>query len=103
TPLTNFQASRGQSAPMLKHFAIFLCYAGGAVALALYGQQWLPLGGREQAIGLGLAALIGGGLLHEVYARLGREAFLAEKLLGLRLAQGEALEELSWTRRELAV
>jgi len=88
---------------MLKHFAIFLCYAGGAAALALYAPLWLPLVDREAAIGLGLAALLGGGLLHEVYARLGREAFLVEKLLGLRHAQGEALEELSWTRRELAI
>jgi len=92
---------------MLKHLAIFLCYAGGAAALALTGQEWLPQGlplsGRESAVGLGLAALIGGGLLHEVYARLGRETFLADKLLGLRLAQGEALEELNWTRRELAI
>ncbi|MGF1594539.1 MAG: EAL domain-containing protein [Kiloniellaceae bacterium] len=88
---------------MLKHLAIFLCYAGGAAALALFGPQWLPLSGPEAAVGLGLAALLCGGLLHEVYSRLGREAFLAEKLLGLRHAQGEALEELNWTRRELAV
>src|SRR3546814_9463560 len=92
---------------MLKLRASFLCYAGGAAALALYGPQWLPeglpLADRESAVGLGLAVLLAGGLLHEVWARLGREAFLAEKLLGLRLAQGEALEELSWTRRELAV
>src|SRR3546814_10570951 len=39
-PLTNFQASWGQSATMLKHLAIFLCYAGGAAALAFYGPQW---------------------------------------------------------------
>ncbi|MEQ9607033.1 MAG: EAL domain-containing protein [Kiloniellaceae bacterium] len=88
---------------MLKHLAIFLCYAGGAVALALFAPLWLPLTGPEAAVGLGLAALIGGGLLHEVYARLGRETFLVEKLLGLRQAQGEALEELNWTRRELAI
>ena len=88
---------------MLKHLALFLCYAGGATVLALYGQRWLPLAGRESALGLGLAALLAGGLLHEVFARLSREAFLAEKLLGLRLAQGEALEQLNWTRRELAV
>ncbi|MEO3427274.1 EAL domain-containing protein [Pelagibius sp. CAU 1746] len=88
---------------MLKHLAIFLCYAGGAVALALFAPLWLPLAGREAAIGLGLAALIGGGLLHEVYARLGRESFLVEKLIGLRHAQSEAMEELSWTRRELAI
>ncbi|GAB4355282.1 MAG: hypothetical protein Kow00114_05580 [Kiloniellaceae bacterium] len=88
---------------MIKHLAIFLCYAGGAVALALFAPLWLPLSGPEAAIGLGLAALIGGGLLHEVYARLGRETFLVEKLLGLRQAQGEALEELNWTRRELAI
>ncbi len=88
---------------MLKHFAIFLCYAGGAAALAVFAPLWLPLVDREAAIGLGLAALIGGGLLHEVFARLGRESFLVEKLIGLRHAQGEALEELNWTRRELAV
>jgi len=88
---------------MLKHLAIFLCYAGGALALALFAPLWLAQVSRDAAIGLGLAALIGGGLLHEIYARLGREAFLAEKLLGLRLAQGETMEELSWTRRELAI
>ncbi|WP_193368596.1 EAL domain-containing protein [Pelagibius marinus] len=88
---------------MLKHLAIFLCYAGGAVALTLFAPLWLPLSGPEAAIGLGLAALIGGGLLHEVFARLGRESFLVEKLIGLRHAQSEALEELSWTRRELAI
>ncbi len=88
---------------MLKHLAIFLCYAGGAVALALFAPRFLPLSGPEAAIGLGVAALLGAGLLHEVCARLGREAFLAEKLLGLRQAQGEALEELNWTRRELAL
>src|SRR3546814_2361525 len=80
-PLTNFQASWGQSATMLKHLAIFLCYAGGAAALAFYGPQWLPeglpLADRESAVGLGLAVLLAGGLLHEVWARLGREAFLA--------------------------
>src|SRR3546814_18916977 len=92
---------------MLKHLAIFLCYAGGAAALAFYGPQWLPeglpLADRESAVGLGLAVLLAGGLLHEVWARLGREAFLAAQLLGLRLAQGEALEALLWTRRALAV
>lgn len=88
---------------MVKHLAIFLCYAGGAAALALYGDRWLPALGREAVTGLGLAALLGAGLLHEAYARLTRESFLAEKLLGLRIAQGEALEELNWTRRELAI
>src|SRR3546814_14779264 len=62
-PLTNFQASRGQSAPMLKHLAIFLCYAGGAAALAFYGPQWLPVGsplaGPPAALGLGAAVLLG--------------------------------------------
>lgn len=88
---------------MIKHLAIFLCYAGGALALALFAPHLLPLSGPEAAIGLGVAALLGAGLLHEVCARLGREAFLAGKLLGLRQAQGEALEELNWTRRELAI
>jgi cyclic-di-GMP phosphodiesterase TipF (flagellum assembly factor) len=88
---------------MFKHLAIFLCYAGGAVALALFAPRFLPLSGPEAAIGLGVAALLGAGLLHEVGARLAGEAFLAEKLLGLRQAQGEALEELNWTRRELAI
>lgn len=88
---------------MLKHLAIFLCYAGGAAALALYGGRWLPMLAPESVVGLALAALLGAGLLHEVCARLARESFLAEKLLGLRHAQGEALEELNWTRRELAI
>src|SRR3546814_17287026 len=68
-PLTNFQASWGQSATMLKHLAIFLCYAGGAAALAFYGPQWLPeglpLADRASAVGLGLAVVLAGGLLPE--------------------------------------
>ncbi len=88
---------------MLRHLAIFLCYAAAAAAVLLYGPGWHPLIDARSAIGLALAVLLGGGLLHEVYARLGRETFLAQKLLSLRVAQGDALEELSWTRRELAV
>ncbi|WP_420346424.1 EAL domain-containing protein [Pelagibius sp.] len=88
---------------MLRHLAIFLCYAAAAAAVLLYGPGWHPLIDVRSAIGLALAVLLGGGLLHEVYARLGRETFLAQKLLSLRVAQGDALEELSWTRRELAV
>src|SRR3546814_14018093 len=91
---------------MLKHLAIFLCYAGGAAALAFYGPQWLPVGsplaGPQAALGLGAAVLLGGGLLHAVYARLASESFLAAKLLGLRHAPGEALDELDWTLPELA-
>ncbi|NIA72459.1 EAL domain-containing protein [Pelagibius litoralis] len=88
---------------MLKHAAVFLCYACAAVAVLLFGPQWHPLIDQRAAIGLSLAVLLGGGLLHEVYARLGRETFLAQKLLSLRVTQGDALEELSWTRRELSV
>lgn len=88
---------------MLKHFGIFLIYACAAAAVLLYAPQWHPLIDQRAAIVLCLFVVIGGGLLHEVYARLGREAFLTEKLLSLRVAQGDALEELSWTRRELAV
>lgn len=88
---------------MLKHLAIFLSYAGAAVALAVLAPRGLPLLDQQAAVGIGLALLIGGGLLHEVFTRLAREAFLAEKLLGLRHAQSESLEELSWARRELAI
>ncbi|WP_299399571.1 EAL domain-containing protein [Pelagibius sp.] len=88
---------------MLRHLAIFLCYGAAAAAVLLYGPGWHPLIDARSAIGLALAVLLAGGLLHEVYARLGRETFLAQKLLSLRVAQGDALEELSWTRRELAV
>ena len=88
---------------MLKHLAVFLAYAAAAVAVALFGSQWHPMIDARSAIGLGLFVLLAGGLAHEVAARLGRETFLTEKLLSLRLAQSEALEELSWTRRELAV
>ena len=88
---------------MLKHLGIFLIYACGAAAVLLYAPQWHPLIDQRAAIALCLFVVLGGGLLHEIYARLGREAFLAEKLLSLRVAQGDALEELSWTRRELSV
>lgn len=88
---------------MLKHLAIFLCYGAAAAAVLVYAPQWHAIIDQRTALALAVAVLLGGGLLHEIYARLGRETFLARKLLSLRIAQGEALDELSWTRRELAL
>src|SRR3546814_17809415 len=80
-PLTNFQASWGQSATMLKHLAIFLCYAGGAASLAFYVPPWLPeglpLADRQSALGPRLAVLLPWRLLPDVWQALGRAALPA--------------------------
>ncbi len=85
----------------LIHFAFLLFYGGMATAAAVYGPGWAPW--FDQTLGFALAAaiLVGGGLLHEVYVRTGRETHLGRQLLSLGYGYTNQQEELSWLRREV--
>jgi len=87
------------------HLLCFSLYAGlaGAVAFvvpaelpgpaAALGAEWLPV--------LAVAVLLGGGLIHEVAARLARDAARDRELDSLDYAYELQSEELTWLRREV--
>ncbi len=81
---------------------VFLClYAGLATGLAVYGPQWLPWLDQITAYIFGALALLGGGLLHEIYARTGRETYHAQQLLSLGYDIDDQREETENLRREV--
>ena len=81
---------------------VFLClYAGLAGAAALYGQHWLPWLDQLGAYGLGGLILLAGGLLHEIYARTGRETYLSQQLLALSYDADDQQEEIAALRRDI--
>jgi hypothetical protein len=84
----------------LRHVLLLLCYALPAALLGLALPQWLPALDRGTAIGVGVAVLLTGGLLHEVRARLARDARLVDQMVELRRAVFHLQDELSWSRRE---
>jgi len=82
---------------------VFLClYAGLAAGLAVYGPQWLPWLDQITAYIFGALALLGGGLLHEIYARTGRETYHAQQLLSLGYDIDDQREEIENLRHEAA-
>ena len=92
---------------ILVHLAIFLTYAAIAAAVAWRGEVWLAdLGlvppNSGQAWPLAAAIFFGGGLLHEIYARLGRETYLSRQLLSLRHAYAVLLEQQTLVKQEAA-
>lgn len=86
----------------LRHLLLFLCYAVPALVLGLTLRHWLPMvdRGLVLAAGVGVVALLAGGLLHEIRTRTTRDAALGEQLLELRQALYHLQEELTWARRE---
>lgn len=86
----------------LRRLLPFLCYAVPALVLGLTLQQWLPMvdRGLVLAAGVGVVALMAGGLLHEIRIRARRDAALGEQQLELRQAVYHIQEELTWARRE---
>ncbi|MDH3472217.1 MAG: EAL domain-containing protein [Rhodospirillales bacterium] len=85
----------------MRDLLLLCCYLVPAVALGFYLPQWLPLLDRGLAIGLGVAVLLGGGLLHEMRARLSAEARRGAQIMELRQALFHAQEEHAWLRREM--
>ncbi len=82
----------------IRHLLLFAFYGGAAIAAALLLQSSLPaplptLGPREAWLIGGLVFLLGL-LLHEVTARLEREAWLAGQILALQRAHTHAGMEL---------
>lgn len=81
---------------------VFLClYAGLAAGLALFGPQWLPALDQVTATILGALVLLGGGLLHEIYARTGRETYHGQQLLSLGDDLDDQRGEIEALRREV--
>ncbi len=85
----------------LIHLAFLLFYGGMATAAAVYGPGWALWLDQTLAFAIAAAILVGGGLLHEVYARTGRETYLGRQLLSLGYGYTNQQEELSWLRREV--
>ncbi len=82
----------------IRHLLLFAFYGGTAIAAALLLQSSVPaplptLGPREAWLIGGLVFLLGL-LLHEVTARLEREAWLAGQILALQRAHTHAGMEL---------
>jgi cyclic-di-GMP phosphodiesterase TipF (flagellum assembly factor) len=85
----------------LFHLAFLLCYGGLATAAAVFGPVWLPWLDQPLAFGLGAVILVGGGLLHEIYARAGRQGYFGQQLMSLGYGYTTQQEELTWLRREV--
>jgi len=67
----------------------------------MFGQHWMPWLDQPGAYGLGGLILLGGGLLHEIYARTGRATYLSQQLLALGYDADDQQEEVATLRREV--
>ncbi len=84
-----------------RHLFLLFCYAGLAASAAVYLPQWVPRVDGTLALLASAVVFVAGGLLHENYARMGRDGRLAQMLNFQRRATAELEEELNWTRREV--
>ena len=81
---------------------VFLClYAGLAAGLAVFGPQWLPWIDQTTGYIFGALALLGGGLLHEIYARTVRETDHGQQMLSLGYDIDDQREEIENLRHEV--
>jgi cyclic-di-GMP phosphodiesterase TipF (flagellum assembly factor) len=86
---------------VLLNLVLLVCYVGLAGAVVVYGPRWVPWLDQALAFGIGAGVLVGCGLLHEIYARMGREIDLRHQLASLGHGYGTQEEELTWLRREV--
>jgi cyclic-di-GMP phosphodiesterase TipF (flagellum assembly factor) len=86
----------------LLNLLFLTCSCGLAGVIAVYGPRWVPWLDQTLAFGLGAAVLLGCGLLHEVYARTGRDIDLRRRLALLADRARAQEEELTALRREAA-
>ena len=84
-----------------RHVILLFCYAGLAASAAVFLPQWVPRLDGTMALLAAAIVFVAGGVLHENYARVGRESQLADQLLAQHRAYAELEEELTWTRREV--
>ncbi len=77
------------------------CYGGAAGAIVAYGPGSVPWLDQTLALVSGAAVLLGGGLMHEVYFRMGRDIDLRRQLASFGHRYGIQQEELTGLRREL--
>ena len=84
----------------LFHIIIALSYVICAIAAALALPYTFPAIEPTMARVIGGMVLIGGALLHVVYARKEREALITEELYSLRVAHAEVLQEMRQARAE---
>ena len=77
------------------------CYGGAAGVIVVYGPGSVPGLDQTLAFGLGAAALLGGGLMHEVYFRMGRDTDLRRQLASFGHRYGTQQEELTGLRSEV--
>jgi cyclic-di-GMP phosphodiesterase TipF (flagellum assembly factor) len=83
----------------IRHLLLFLLYTAAAIGVALLLPELLPAGfmtqsGIREAYVLGGLVFLLGLLLHEVTARMEREAWLAGQILALQSAHSSAGREL---------
>jgi cyclic-di-GMP phosphodiesterase TipF (flagellum assembly factor) len=79
---------------LFRHLLMFALYSAAAVAVALLAPDYLPDIGVREAYVTGALIFVLGLLLHEVAARLEREAWLADQILALQHAHSNAGMEL---------
>ena len=77
------------------------CYGGAAGAIVAYGPGSVPWLDQTLAFVSGAAVLLGCGLMHEVYFRMGRDIDLREQLASFGYRYGMQQEELTGLRREV--
>jgi cyclic-di-GMP phosphodiesterase TipF (flagellum assembly factor) len=77
------------------------CYGGLAGVVVVYGARWLPWLDQTLAFAIGAGVLLGCGLLHEVYARTGRDIDLRQQLSSFGHRYAVQQEDLTWLRREV--
>ncbi|MCH9000172.1 MAG: hypothetical protein IID48_18180, partial [Proteobacteria bacterium] len=77
------------------------CYGAAAGVIVAYGPGSVPWLDQTLALVLGAAVLLGCGLMHEVYFRMGRDIDLRRQLASFGHRYGRQQEELSGLRREV--
>lgn len=85
----------------LLHLAILSLYAGAAAGLAYYGPQWLPWLDQMAAYIAGALVFLGGGVLHQMYARARRESRQSQQILTLTYDHDDQRDEIDALRREV--
>jgi len=87
----------------IRHTFLLSCYLALAIGIGFYGPVAVPGLGEIQAAMLGAVLFFAAAILHEVYARLGRDSYLGEQVLALRQALRDLSEEVGWSQRQVKV